>query len=53
MTNNNETIKNDKEAVTKLKKDRCDSNMIYIDHIIDHKDALLLFGVLRKAIEGY
>jgi len=26
---------------------------MYIDHIIDHRDALLLFGILKKAIAGY
>jgi hypothetical protein len=36
-----------------MKAERCTANNLYIDHIIDHRDALLLFGVLRKAIEGY
>jgi hypothetical protein len=36
-----------------MKAERCVANNLYVDHIIDHRDALLLFGVLRKAIEGY
>lgn len=36
-----------------MKEERCKSNNIYIDHIVDHRDALLLFGVVRKAIEAY
>jgi len=36
-----------------LKKKKCKANNLYIDHIIDHRDALALFGVLLKAIDSY
>lgn len=36
-----------------MKAERCKSNNAYIDHIVDHRDAMLLFKVLKKAIEGY
>jgi len=36
-----------------MKKERCDANNAYVDHIIDHRDALLLFKVLEDAINGY
>lgn len=36
-----------------MKEERCKANNAYIDHIVDHRDAILLFSVLRKAITGY
>ena len=36
-----------------MKKLRCAGNLIYVDHIIAHRDAILLFTLLVKAISTY
>jgi len=36
-----------------LKNARCASNEIYVNHLIAHRDAMLLFKILIKAIESY
>lgn len=41
------------KEINKLKKARCTSNLLYVDHVISHRDALLLFRLLLKAIETY
>lgn len=53
ISRNNQTILKDAQNIKKMNAERCKSNNQYIDHIVDHRDAVLLFGVLRKAIEGY
>ncbi len=36
-----------------MKKARCAANEVYINHVIAHRDAILLFKLLLKAIDSY
>ncbi len=36
-----------------MKEERCKANNAYVDHIVDHRDAVLLFKVLEEAINNY
>lgn len=36
-----------------MKAERCKGNELFVDHVIAHRDALLLFNLLTKAVDSY